>query len=160
MTALGIVVATALFLWTCLLYVPLRWRPVGMYLFVFKVYGVALAPFIALVGATLAVAGTLTGSWPIAVPAGIAAMAAFVAVVRIGAVRGDLTGALGAGWEKRISSERRARMVRRLWSGRLRRSPEPRLRQNVAFATVPRTDRVLLCDVWQPPAGVSPSGIA
>lgn len=160
MTALGIVLAIALLLWASLLYVPFRWRPVGMYLFVFKVYAVALAPFIALAGVMLAVAGTLVGSWPIAVPAGIAAMAAFVAVVCIGAVRGDLTGAFGAGWAERISAERRAGMVRQLWSGRLRRSPEPRLRQNVAFATVPRTDRVLLCDVWQPPAGISPSGIA
>jgi acetyl esterase/lipase len=30
----------------------------------------------------------------------------------------------------------------------------------VAFATVPGTDRALLCDVWQPPAGVPSSGVA
>jgi hypothetical protein len=41
-------------------------------------------------------------------------------------------------------------MVRRWWTGRLRADPQPRLRQDVTFATVPGTDRVLFCDVWQP----------
>jgi acetyl esterase/lipase len=39
-------------------------------------------------------------------------------------------------------------------------TPEPRLRQDVAFATVPGTGHKLLCDVWQPPAGVPASGLA
>ena len=51
-------------------------------------------------------------------------------------------------------------MIRRWWTGRLRGDPEPRLRQDVRFATVPGTGRVLLCDVWQPPPGVRPSGLA
>ena len=38
--------------------------------------------------------------------------------------------------------------------------PEPRLRQDVVFATVPGSGRKLLCDLWQPPAAVSSSGLA
>jgi acetyl esterase/lipase len=60
----------------------------------------------------------------------------------------------------RLSAERRVSMVGRWWTGPLPKSPEPRLRRDVAFANVPGTDRVLLCDVWQPPAGVESSGVA
>jgi acetyl esterase/lipase len=51
-------------------------------------------------------------------------------------------------------------MVGRRWRGRLPTAPEPRLRQDVVFATVPGTGRSLLCDLWQPPAGVPASGLA
>src|SRR5262249_30481849 len=54
----------------------------------------------------------------------------------------------------------RRRMVQRRWSFRLPRMPEPRWTRDITFATVPGTSRDLLCDLWQPPAGVSPSGTA
>jgi acetyl esterase/lipase len=50
--------------------------------------------------------------------------------------------------------------VGRWWRGRLPTVPEPRLRQDVVFATVPGTGRKLLCDLWQPPADVPASGLA
>jgi acetyl esterase/lipase len=159
MRGLGIVVALKLLLWTCLLYVPLRWRPVGLYLWVFKVSAVAFAPFIAAFGVAVSLAGRLRGSSWTAVPSGIAAVGALGVVVRLGSVRPDLTGVLGAGWENRIPPERRARMVGRFWRGRLPRDPEPRVRQDVAFASIPGTDRVLVCDVWHPPADVPASGV-
>ena len=81
-------------------------------------------------------------------------------VVRLGRVRADLTSALGPDWADRIPSHRRARMVGGWWGGRLPTVPEPRLRQDVVFATVPDSGRQLLCDVWQPPAGVPASGLA
>jgi hypothetical protein len=104
--------------------------------------------------------GALRGAWWIVVPAGVAAVGALAVVVRLGLVRPDLAAVLGADWEDRIPPGRRAGMVGRLWRGRLPGSPEPRLRRDVPFATVPGTDRVLLCDVWQPPADVPPSGVA
>ena len=81
-------------------------------------------------------------------------------IVRLGRVRADLTAALGPDWAGRIPTQRRARMVARWWRGRLPTVPEPRLRQDVAFATVPGTGRQLLCDLWQPPADVPASGLA
>lgn len=160
MTGLGVAVALLLLLWLSLLYVRFRWRPIGIYLFVPKVLAVALLPFIAAVGAWVAMVGGLFGSWWVAVPAGIAAVGALVVMVRLGSVRADVSGALGVDWMDRIPPERRPSMVSRWWSGPLPRIPEPRLRQDVPFATVPGADRVLLCDVWQPPVGVHPSGLA
>jgi acetyl esterase/lipase len=158
--ALGVGIAALLLAWTLLLYVPFRWRPVGLYLWIPKLAAGAFAPFIAAAGLLLALVGGLVGSWWLAVPAGLAAVGAAIVVVRLGRVRTDLTGALGPDWADRIPSHRRVRMMGRWWGGRLPTTPEPRLRQDVVFATVPGTSRHLLCDVWQPPAGVPASGLA
>jgi acetyl esterase/lipase len=158
--ALGVGIAVLLLAWTLLLYVPLRWWPVGRYLWVPKLAAAAFAPFIAAAGLLLALAGGLVGSWWLAVPAALAAVGAAVVVVRLGLGRADLTGALGPDWVSRIPAQRRGRMVGRWWAGRLLTAPEPRLRQDVVFAMVPGSDRALLCDVWQPPAEVPASGLA
>jgi acetyl esterase/lipase len=158
--ALGVGIAALLLAWTLLLYVPFRWWPVGRYLWVPKLAAAAFAPFIAAAGLLLALMGVLAGSWWLAVPAALAAMGAAIVVVRLGRVRADLTGALGPDWADRIPVQRRGRMVGRWWAGRLPTTPQPRLRQDIVFATVPGTDRKLVCDVWQPPAGVPSSGLA
>jgi acetyl esterase/lipase len=160
MTGMSFVAGFLLLLWLSLLYVPFRWRPVGIYLFMAKVFAVAYVPFIAAGGIPVAGAGALFGSWWIAGPAGIAVVGALAVMVRVGSARADLRGALGVNWIDRIPAERRARMVSRWWTGPLPRSAEPRLRDDIPFATVPGTNRVLLCDVWQPPVGVPPSGVA
>ena len=51
-------------------------------------------------------------------------------------------------------------MVGCWWRGRLPTVPEPRLRRDVVFATLPGSGRKLVCDLWQPPAGVPLSGLA
>ncbi|HEY3034604.1 MAG TPA: hypothetical protein VGJ54_08100, partial [Streptosporangiaceae bacterium] len=147
MTGLGIAVAFVLLVGCVLLYVPFRWRPVGLYLIAGKSLAAGYVPFIAALGIALAAVGAAFGSWWIAVPADAAAVGAVVVMVRVGAVRVDLSGVLGDGWQDRIPAERRARMIRRWWAGRLRSGAQPRLRQDVRFATVPGTGRVLLCDV-------------
>jgi acetyl esterase/lipase len=158
--ALGVGIAVLLLAWTLLLYVPFRWRPVGLYLFVEKMAAGAFTPFIAAAGLLLALVGVLRGSWSMAVPAGLAAVGASIVVVRLGRVRADLAASLGSNWADRIPSQRRGRMVGRWWRGRLPTAPQPRLRQDVVFATVPGSGRNLLCDVWQPPADVPASGLA
>jgi acetyl esterase/lipase len=108
---------------------------------------------------SLATVGAVFGHWWMAAPAALAGLGALVVMVRVGTVHVDLTGALGGGWDNRIPPSRRRGMVRHMWTGPLRRDAKPRWRQDVPFATVPDTDRVLLCDVWQPPEGVATSGV-
>jgi acetyl esterase/lipase len=158
--ALEVGIAVLLLAWTALLYVPLRWWPVGRYLWVPKLAAGAFAPFIAAAGLLLALVGGLGGSWWLAVPAFLAGLGAAMVVVRLGRVRADLTGALGPDWANRIPVQRRGRMVGRWWRGRLPATPAPRRRRDVVFATVPGTDRKLVCDLWQPPAEVPSSGLA
>ena len=117
--ALGVGMAVVLLAWTLLLYVPFRWRPVGLYLFVPKWAAGAFTPFIAAAGLLLALVGVLVGSWWMAVPAALAAVGAAIVMVRLGRVRADLAAALGPAWAGRIPAERRARMVGRWWRGRL-----------------------------------------
>ena len=52
--ALGVGIAVLLLAWTLLLYVPFRWRPVGLYLWFEKVAAGAFTPFIAAAGLLLA----------------------------------------------------------------------------------------------------------
>jgi acetyl esterase/lipase len=158
--ALGVGIGVVLLAWTLLLYVPFRWRPVGLYLWFEKVAAGAFTPFITTAGLLLALVGVLRGSWWLAVAAALAALGAAIVVVRLGLLRADLAGALGSDWADHIPTQRGTRMVGRWWRGRLRTAPEPRLRQDVVFATLPGTGRRLLCDVWQPPAGVPSSGLA
>src|SRR5262245_45199371 len=160
MTGWGVAAALLVLAWCSLLYVPFRWRPVGLYLITFKAFAVAFVPFIAILSALLAAAGVSAGSSAVAVPAGVAAVGAIAVIVRVGGARVDLSGALGSGWQARIPSVLRRQMVGRRWTGRLAARPQPRLRRDVAFATVPDTGRVLRCDVWQSPAGVAPSRVA
>ena len=156
MTGLGVVVALVLLLWVSLLYVPFRWRPLGLFLITPKVFAVAYVGFITAAGTLLAVVGALAGSVWIAVPAGITAAAGIVVVVRVGSVRPGLAGALGADSDARLTGGGRAiRAWRRLPTG-----TEPRLRRDVVFATVPGSERDVVCDVWQPPVDVPASGVA
>lgn len=159
MTWLGVVLAFLLLLWTALLFVPFRWRPVGIYLFVPKALADAYLPFVIAAGILLALWGVLAGSGWMVVPAAAVAAAGVVVMIRVAAVRPDLAGASGPGWEQRLPSDRRARMLSRAWRGPLPKVPEPRVRRDVAFATVPGTERALLCDVWQPATAVPASGV-
>jgi acetyl esterase/lipase len=160
MTVLASAIAVTLLLWTLLLYVPFRWRPVGIYLFTLKVFAVAFAGVITVAGAALAVVGIAVESWWIAAPAALAAIAASVVTVRVGAVRPDLSGALGPDWQSRIPDDRRRGIVGPWWRGRLPRVREPRVQRDVPFATVPETGRTLVCDVWKPALDVRPSALA
>ncbi len=160
MTALGITGAFALLLWVSLLYVPFRWRPLGLYLITPKVLAAGYVAFIAVGSAAVAVLGALGGSWWIAIPAGAAAAGGIAVMVRVGSVRPDLTGVLGEGWEQLVPHLTGAGMVTRSWRGGLPASPDPRLRRDVPFATIPGSGRVLLCDVWLPPGDVPASGVS
>jgi acetyl esterase/lipase len=51
-------------------------------------------------------------------------------------------------------------MLRRRLTWRLPRTPQPRWTRDVSFWTIPGADRQLLADLWQPPAGIEPSGTA
>lgn len=79
---------------------------------------------------------------------------------RVTAPHNGFAQAFGADWERRLSREGHTAMLQRRWSWRLPPSPAPGVERDVAFATIPGTDRRLLADLWQPPQGVAPSGLA
>jgi acetyl esterase/lipase len=68
--------------------------------------------------------------------------------------------AFGVNWENGISAERKSHFLPKRTILKLPNVPNPRIQQNISFATISNTNRQLLCDVWQPPQTVTPSGLA
>ena len=120
----------------------------------------AMTPFIALIG-TVAAGLALLARSPVALLAAmLGAVAALRDVRRVTAPHPGFARAFGEAWEEAIAPERQTGMLRRRWSWHLPTAPEPRWQRDVPFCTLPGTDRRLLCDLWQPPRGVAPSGLA
>jgi acetyl esterase/lipase len=150
-----------------------------------KILAASLAPFIAVAGATGSALGVVCGlldrravaevarkptargvagvalGVPLTILAGVASAAiATTYVQRVTAPHGGFEQAFGADWQHYIAPERQAGMLAQRWTWVLPGSPEPRVERDVAYGTVPGTERTLLADLWQPPAGVRPSGLA
>jgi acetyl esterase/lipase len=153
-----------------------RLGPGAMMLAIPKILAGSLAPFSAVAGAAGAVCG-LSALWlqhgrdskaarrpglgaPLVVLAGLAAAAmSTVYTQQVLASRGDFTAAFGADWQERIPSHLKGRMLAQRWTWRLAVAPGVHVERDVAFATIPGTDRNLLADIWSPPDGVAPSGL-
>ena len=129
-------------------------------LWILRLLAEAITPFIALSGAVAAGLGLLARS-PVAM---LTAMLGAVAAVRdMRQVRAPHPGfeqAFGVEWERAISPEQHRGMLQRRWSWHVPAAPEPRWQRDVPFWTLPDADRRLLCDLWRPPRGVAPSGLA
>lgn len=121
----------------------------------------AWAPYLALAGSVGAALGLLVGS-PVALVAGL--LAALLAGGFVRAVTAPheeaFAQALGGDWRDWIDPGVERRMLRRRWRWRVPGAPTPSGTHDVVFATVPGSGRPLLCDVWRPPPGVAPSGVA
>lgn len=120
----------------------------------------ALAPYVAAAGVLGAVLGLIRGSG-LAIVAGTAgALLAADHLRRISADHDGFEGAFGTDGRNPAGHETARARPRRQWSWCLPGTPEPRWKRDVVFWTIPGTDRDLLCDIWQPPTGIAPSGTA
>jgi acetyl esterase/lipase len=149
-----------------------------------KLLGGSLAPFLAVAGAAGAALGlsalglervgrpsaakatdpagapTLDLGAVAVVVTGIAAAAASGVYTRqVVASNAAFASAFGADWRERIPSELQGRMLPHRWTWGLSAATGARVERDLAFATVPGTDRELLADVWSPPDRVAPSGV-
>ncbi len=68
--------------------------------------------------------------------------------------------AFGLNWENRISAEQKNHFLLSRTILKLPTVPLPRMAQDISFATITDSNRKLVCDVWQPNATVTPSGLA
>ncbi len=81
-------------------------------------------------------------------------------VTRPPASSGSFERAFGLNWESHIRAEQKNHFLPRRTILKLPAVPIPRLEQNISFATIPGSNRKLLCDIWQPNERVTPSGLA
>ena len=143
-----------------LLYVRIRApiNPLRGSLWILRLLAEAVTPFTALSGTVTAGLALLARS-PMAMCTGmLGAVAAVRDVRRVTAPHPGFAQAFGVAWERAIAPEQQSGMLQRRWTWHLPAAPEPRWQRDVPFWTL--ADRRLLCDLWQPPRGVAPSGLA
>lgn len=144
-----------------LLFLRLRWpAPVP---FLMKIFTSALSPVFVLLGLLCLAAGLTTGSLFIII---ISTYVIFVYLLHIFLVTAppastdSFEQAFGQDWKKRLAPGQKKNFLTHKMALKLPAVPKPRFDQNIPFATVPDTQRELLCDVWHPPENISSSGLA
>jgi acetyl esterase/lipase len=144
-----------------LLFVRLHWpAPVLWFL---KLYVSALSPLLLFVGFLSTIVGMTTGSALISVLGMYAVLIFSIHILRVTRspdVSSGFEQAFGLHWEDRISAEQKKYFLPERTRIRLPAVPIPRMEQDISFATIPGSNRELLCDVWQPNAIVNSSGLA
>jgi acetyl esterase/lipase len=157
----AVVVGCIAAMMSILFFIKLRWPAAALW--IAKLFTSALSPFLILVGVLTTIVGLATNSLFISL-IGIYDIFIFsrhiMLVTRPPAASGSFEQAFGLDWEKHIPAEQQKRFLPSRWILKLPGAPEPRLGQDIPFTTIPGTNRKLLCDVWQPPENVTPSGLA
>jgi acetyl esterase/lipase len=120
-----------------------------------KLLAVVLSPYWAIIGAIGAVMGWVYQAlW--AIPMGIVGAGWMTWYVwRCTRDHKGFEKAFGADWADQIRPEQARKMVQKRWSWflKIKASPEPVWERDVAFWTIPDTERELLCDIWRPSNG-------
>lgn len=123
-----------------------------------KLIAQALSPVWTTAGALAALIGLLAGDRAAAVGGVLGSVIVVDTMRRVLAPHDGFERAFGPGWDQQIPAARKARLPRR-WNGYLRPVAGPTLHRDIPYAELPGGRR-LLCDVWLPPEGVLPSGVA
>ncbi|HER34124.1 MAG TPA: alpha/beta hydrolase, partial [Halothiobacillaceae bacterium] len=150
--------------------------PLNKGLYVGKMLATALSPFVALLGIRHAVRlrsrqaarGVGASDWPSLVAGGTSGILAFIYVWRVATQHAGFEQAFGPDWRDKIppAQATRTRRARRMWvlPRYLARVPRPLWARDVVYWTLSNSvsgeERPLLCDVWQPPESITPSGLA
>src|SRR5215208_837713 len=145
-----------------LLYLRIRApiNPLRGSLWILRLLAEAVTPFTALSG-TVAAALALLARSPVGLLTGaLGAVVATRDVLQVTAPHPGFAQAFGVEWEQSIAPEQQSGMLQRRWTWHLPAAPEPRWQRDVPFWTLPDANRRLLCDLWQPPRDVAPSGLA
>ena len=130
-----------------------------LFILFLPLFAAALSPFWAILGAIGAILGWVSGAfW--AVPIGILG-AGWMSwyIWRCTQDHKGIEQAFGASWQDQITPQQYKHMLKRRWSffSMLNASPEPIWERDVAFWTIPGTERQLLCDLWRPAEGKTSS---
>jgi acetyl esterase/lipase len=136
----------------------------GVFLLIPKLLAAGLSPWTTLLGLMACGLGLFSSS-PFLVGlnllmGGVAAFLSIRFIQRVTAPHLEFETTFGANWRGRINPELRRRLPQRRWPIYQHVSPQPRWERDVAFWTIPGTERELLCDLWFPLDTVSPSGLA
>jgi acetyl esterase/lipase len=136
-------------------------RPFNSYQgFLVKSTATAQTPALALLGAVSTALGIRQRSFVATVCGALSTGIGVSYIRRVTTPHDGFERAFGPDWKQRLPPQSEQHMLQRRLTWRVPRAPEPRWTRDVPFWTVPGTDRQLLADIWQPPAGVETSGTA
>lgn len=138
----------------------LKYRTSGIVLWPLKLLACAVAPLLALIGAALALAG-LKRRDPLTT--GLGLLGGWVSTRYVAQSVASHTGfeqAFRPGWQERIPPARRERFLARRWTPVMPAPPRGVRQRNVAYGVNSETGKILLADLWQPPADQARSGLA
>jgi acetyl esterase/lipase len=126
-----------------------------------KVLAGSLAPLWAFLGILGSLAALWRRDWLAAVTGLFAIGVSARHISQVTKSRDDLfTQAFGLNWQRSIPSSIQPRLLPRRWPPNL---PDPkagvRWQRNIVFGQWPSSGEPLLCDLWQPPKEVTPSGL-
>lgn len=131
--------------------------PLGFALWPLKLLAGALTPWLTAIGAASAALGLMARA-PVAIVLGaIGTWGLTRHLWSLKTLPDPIEAAFGLGWRERVAPRQASRLGAGRWTWH---PPEPQVTRDVPFWTLPGTSRRLLCDVWQPPVGVHPSGLA
>ena len=157
---MAVVLASVTTIMSVLLFLQLHWpAPVLWFL---RLFTSALSPFLALVAVFTTVVGLTTGSLLITL-IGIYNLMIYLLhmfiVTRPPNVATNFEQAFGVHWQNFINTEQKNHFLTSRTILKLPAVPNPRFEQNISFATIPNTDRKLLCDIWRPSPTIASSGL-
>lgn len=139
-------------------------KPVQTGLILPKMMVQPAAPYLGAIGVAGSLLGLLSRSRGAAMASTVLGAAGALTSVnyirQILARRSDFEAVFGPDWEMKIPVETKRHMLQQRWAWRIPPSPQARWQRNVPFWSIPGRDKPLLCDIWQPPAGMPPSGLA
>ncbi len=144
-----------------LFFLRLRWPAPALWFL--KLYASALSPVLVLIGAFSSIVGLTSGSVFTSLIGIYVVLIYCLHIFSVTRPPGSSSGfgqAFGLHWEERINPGLKNHFIPRRTIFKLPVVPGIRMEQNIPFSTIPGTDRKLLCDVWQPPENVVPSGLA
>ncbi len=132
-------------------------------LWIVKLFASALSTVLFIIGVLCTIVGFTTGSVLISLIGMYVAIFFFSHLYRIARspdVSNGFENTFGFNWQLNISAEQKKHFLPARTIIRLPTVPISRFEQDISFTTIPGTDRQLLCDVWQPNATVTSSGLA
>lgn len=157
---LAVVAGTLSALLSVLLLLRLRWPAPALWFL--KLYVSALSPIFGFIGVLCMMVALMTGSVFIAFTGAYVFLFYAIHIFRITRPPDSSAGfeqAFGIRSGSLIKYGYKNYFLPRRTILKLPSVPEPRVEQNIPFATIPDTDRKLLADVWQPNTSISSSGL-
>ncbi|HET9432137.1 MAG TPA: alpha/beta hydrolase, partial [Chitinophagaceae bacterium] len=155
------IVGTLVALMSIVLFLQFRWPAAAMW--GLKVFTSALSPLFVLIGSITLIIGLATSSVfssVIGICITIIYLIHIISVTRPPKSEIGFEHAFGLNWKKRIKGAQKKYFLPSRNALKLPAVPDPRLEQDISFATIPGTGRKLLCDLWQPSETIKPSGLA